>query len=112
MNKTKENRQQQDTTRERTTPKRISANRIYKARIFEMLFSDKKELLGLYNATRKTNYTDPELLEITGGIVRGMSGSPILQNGKIVGAVTHVFIKDPTRGYGIFIENMLEKMKK
>ena len=64
MNKTKENRQQQDTTRERTTPKRISANRIYKARIFEMLFSDKKELLGLYNATRKTNYTDPELLEI------------------------------------------------
>ena len=64
MNKTKENRQQQDMTRERTTPKRISANRIYKARIFEMLFSDKKELLGLYNATRKTNYTDPELLEI------------------------------------------------
>ena len=64
MNKTKENRQQQDTTRERTTPNRISANRIYKARIFEMLFSDKKELLGLYNATRKTNYTDPELLEI------------------------------------------------
>ena len=52
---------------------------------------------------------DPELLEITGGIVRGMSGSPILQNGKIVGAVTHVFVKDPTRGYGIFIENMLEK---
>ena len=59
MNKTKENRQQQDMTRERTTPKRISANRIYKARIFEMLFSDKKELLGLYNATRKTTYTDP-----------------------------------------------------
>ncbi len=52
--------------------------------------------------------TDPELLEITGGIVQGMSGSPILQSGKIIGAVTHVLVKDPTRGYGIFIENMLE----
>ena len=52
--------------------------------------------------------TDPILLEKTGGIVQGMSGSPIIQNGKIIGAVTHVFINDPTRGYGIFIENMLE----
>jgi len=52
--------------------------------------------------------TDPELLAITGGIVQGMSGSPILQNGRIVGAVTHVLVNDPTRGYGIFIENMLE----
>lgn len=52
--------------------------------------------------------TDPELLEKTGGIVQGMSGSPILQNGKLVGAVTHVFVNDPTRGYGIFAENMAE----
>ncbi len=52
--------------------------------------------------------TDPELLELTGGIVQGMSGSPIIQNGCIVGAVTHVFVNDPTKGYGIFIENMLE----
>jgi len=52
--------------------------------------------------------TDEKLLENTGGIVQGMSGSPILQNGRIVGAVTHVFVNDPTRGYGIFIENMLE----
>ena len=52
--------------------------------------------------------TDPELIAKTGGIVQGMSGSPILQNGRIVGAVTHVLINDPTRGYGIFIENMLE----
>ena len=52
--------------------------------------------------------TDPELLEKTGGIVQGMSGSPILQNGQLVGAVTHVFVNDPTRGYGIFAENMLE----
>ncbi|MBQ1208691.1 MAG: SpoIVB peptidase [Lachnospiraceae bacterium] len=52
--------------------------------------------------------TDSELIALTGGIVQGMSGSPILQNGRIVGAVTHVLVNDPTRGYGIFIENMLE----
>ena len=51
--------------------------------------------------------TDPELIRITGGIVQGMSGSPIIQNGKLIGAVTHVCVNDPTRGYGIFIENML-----
>lgn len=50
--------------------------------------------------------TDPELLELSGGIVQGMSGSPIIQNGMLVGAVTHVFVNDPTRGYGIFAENM------
>ena len=53
--------------------------------------------------------TDPELLEITGGIIQGMSGSPILQDGKLIGAVTHVFVQDSTKGYGIFIENMLEE---
>ena len=52
--------------------------------------------------------TDEELLEVTGGIVQGMSGSPIIQDGKLIGAVTHVLVNDPTRGYGIFIENMLE----
>lgn len=51
--------------------------------------------------------TDPELLSLTGGIVQGMSGSPIIQDGKLIGAVTHVFIQDSTKGYGIFIENML-----
>ena len=56
--------------------------------------------------------TDQRLLERTGGIVQGMSGSPILQNGKIVGAVTHVFVNDPTRGYGIFMENMLSGTEK
>ena len=54
--------------------------------------------------------TDPKLLEATGGIVQGMSGSPILQGGKIIGAVTHVLINDPTRGYGIFIEAMLKNI--
>ena len=52
--------------------------------------------------------TDPALLEATGGIVQGMSGSPILQDGRLVGAVTHVLVSDPTRGYGILIENMLD----
>lgn len=53
--------------------------------------------------------TDPALLLQTGGIVQGMSGSPILQDGKIIGAVTHVLVQDPTKGYGIFIENMLQQ---
>ncbi len=51
--------------------------------------------------------TDPELLELTGGVIQGMSGSPIVQDGKLVGAVTHVFVNDPTRGYGIFAETMV-----
>ena len=56
----------------------------------------------------KLHVTDTELINETGGIVQGMSGSPILQNGKIIGAVTHVLVNDPTRGYGIFIEEMLD----
>ena len=55
--------------------------------------------------------TDPKLLKATGGIVQGMSGSPILQNGKLVGAVTHLLLNDPTKGYGILIENMLNAAK-
>ena len=55
----------------------------------------------------KIKVTDPALIAITGGIVRGMSGSPIIQDGKLVGAVTHVLVANPTEGYGIFIENML-----
>lgn len=52
--------------------------------------------------------TDPRLLASTGGIVQGMSGSPIIQDGRLIGAVTHVLVNDPTTGYGIFIENMLD----
>ena len=55
--------------------------------------------------------TDPALLALTGGIVRGMSGSPIIQDGRLVGAVTHVMVSDPTRGYGIFIDSMLRAME-
>ena len=53
--------------------------------------------------------TDVDLLSATGGIVQGMSGSPIVQDGKLVGAITHVFINDPSRGFGISINNMLDK---
>lgn len=56
--------------------------------------------------------TDKTLLEKTGGIVQGMSGSPIVQNGKLIGAVTHVFLNDPTKGYAVFVENMIEDMNK
>lgn len=63
------------------------------------------------NKSFEIHVTDKNLLEKTGGIVQGMSGSPILQNGKLVGAVTHVFIQDSAGGYGIFIENMLESME-
>ena len=55
----------------------------------------------------KIKVTDPALIALTGGIVRGMSGSPIIQDGRLVGAVTHVLVANPTEGYGIFIENML-----
>ena len=54
--------------------------------------------------------TDKTLLTETGGIVQGMSGSPIIQNNKLIGAVTHVLVNDPTRGYGIFAETMLGRM--
>lgn len=68
------------------------------------------EITEIKNGTTKSftvRVTDTELLEKTGGIVQGMSGSPIIQNGKLIGAVTHVMINDPAAGYGIFIENML-----
>lgn len=54
--------------------------------------------------------TDKKLLDLTGGIVQGMSGSPIVQNGKLVGAVTHVFVSDPTKGYGVYSDWMLEQL--
>ena len=72
------------------------------------------EILKIYPEEREDGRnillrgTDPALLAATGGIVQGMSGSPIIQDGKLVGAVTHVLVNDPTRGYGIFIDNMLD----
>ena len=72
------------------------------------------EILKIYPEARTDcrnfliRITDPALLKTTGGIVQGMSGSPIIQDGKLVGAITHVLVNDPTRGYGIFIENMLD----
>lgn len=69
------------------------------SRVFPVGSHDTRDLM--------VKVTDPRLLDTTGGIVQGMSGSPILQNGKLVGAVTHVLINDPTSGYGILAENML-----
>ncbi len=72
------------------------------------------EILKIYAGDREMGrnlllrVTDKALLAATGGIVQGMSGSPIIQNGKLIGAVTHVLVNDPTTGYGIFIENMLD----
>ena len=72
------------------------------------------EILKIYPQTRTDHrnfllrVTDPDLLKTTGGIVQGMSGSPILQDGLLVGAVTHVLVNDPTAGYGIYIQNMLD----
>lgn len=72
------------------------------------------EILKIYKNADETGrnmllkVTDPALLAATGGIVQGMSGSPIIQDGKLIGAVTHVLVNDPTTGYGIFIENMLD----
>ena len=63
---------------------------------------------GNYGRNMLIHITDPALIEATGGIVQGMSGSPIIQDGKLIGAVTHVLVNDPTTGYGIFIENMLD----
>ena len=72
------------------------------------------EILEIDSNAKDTNkcfvlrITDDDLLSRTGGIVQGMSGSPVLQNGKLIGAITHVFVNDPTKGSGIFIENMME----
>lgn len=69
------------------------------------------EIKKVYSSSEGTTVmltvTDPELIALTGGIVQGMSGSPIIQNGRLVGAVTHVFVNDPTSGYGVSIEDML-----
>lgn len=76
----------------------------YEVRILEINTKAKEANKGIL-----LEVTDPELLKVTGGIVQGMSGSPLLQNGKIVGAVTHVLVNNPTKGYAIFIENMLSR---
>lgn len=74
----------------------------YEIQITDIHIGDSHTTKGL-----ELQVTDPDLLSLTGGIIQGMSGSPILQDGKIIGAVTHVFVNDSTRGYGVFIENMM-----
>jgi stage IV sporulation protein B len=77
-----------------------------KPRAFEVLIERCNHGETSPNKNMVLRVTDPELLSLCGGIVQGMSGSPILQQDRLVGAVTHVFVNDPTRGYGIFAENM------
>ena len=74
----------------------------YEIEIVKTYFQNEKD-----NKSMFIRVTDKELLEKTGGIVQGMSGSPILQNGKLVGAVTHVFVSDPTKGYGVYADYMI-----
>lgn len=83
----------------------VSGNKpdYYDIDIVKTVSQNQPEVKGLV-----ISVTDKRLLELTGGIVQGMSGSPIVQNGKLIGAVTHVFVNDPTRGYGVYIEWMLE----
>ena len=84
----------------------LYANLEGRARMYEIEIEDIK-INARDNKSMEIRVTDKKLLKLTGGIVQGMSGSPIIQNDKIIGAVTHVFVDDPTRGYGIFIEEML-----
>lgn len=89
-----------------------------KASIVSYLSGERKEyeieIVGMDYSSSNINkgilfdVTDPQLLELTGGIVQGMSGSPIIQNGKVIGAVTHVFVQDAARGYGVFVEQMMQ----
>ena len=73
-----------------------------------------KEIVNRDQQTKNlvVQVTDPRLLQATGGIVQGMSGCPILQNGKLAGAITHVFTEDPTTGYGIFAQVLWEECKR
>ena len=85
----------------------------------------KKDFLKEYNIEIQKTYlnnnydnksmvikvTDDKLLNKTGGIIQGMSGSPIIQNGKFIGAVTHVLVNDPTVGYGVFADMLIKQMK-
>lgn len=75
----------------------------YEIEIQEIDYADGSKNKGILFSV-----TDERVINATGGIIQGMSGSPIIQDGKLIGAVTHVLVNDPTRGYGIFIENMLE----
>ncbi len=85
----------------------LNGNKIeaFDIEITEVNVQSEKAIKGI-----KYTVTDPRLLEETGGIVQGMSGSPIIQDGKIIGAVTHVLVHDSTLGYGIFIEWMLQEV--
>jgi len=75
----------------------------YDIEIVKTYFNNEKD-----NKSMFIRVTDKELIEKTGGIIQGMSGSPVIQNGKLVGAITHVFVNDPTKGYAVFADYMIE----
>ena len=79
----------------------------YEIRISKVVPSDTDVLKSM-----EIEVTDKRLLNLTNGIIQGMSGSPIIQDGKLIGAVTHVFVDDPTKGYAILMETMIYEMKK
>lgn len=87
-----------------SSQKEITQGELYEIEILKLDYNSSSKNKGMI-----IRITDEKLLEQTNGIVQGMSGSPIIQDGRIIGAVTHVFINDCTKGYGIFIENMLEQ---
>ena len=76
---------------------------------YDILITQVNLWSGEVNKSMTIEVTDPSLLDETGGIIQGMSGSPILKNGKLIGAVTHVFVNNPTKGYGIFAESMINE---
>jgi stage IV sporulation protein B len=94
-----------------TGPAQLLTTISVKPQKYEIMIDKVNHNDGSPNKNMVIRVTDPTLLAKTGGIVQGMSGSPILQNGKLVGAVNHVFVNDPTKGYGIFIENMENTMQ-
>ena len=85
----------------------LYANLEGRARMYEIEIEDIK-INARDNKSMEIRVTDKKLLKLTGGIVQGMSGSPIIQNGMLIGAVTHVFVNSPTKGYGTLAENMID----
>ena len=87
----------------------IKSDVLGKSELYEVEIENINRLDISSDKSMTVKITDQRLLETTGGIVQGMSGSPILQDGKLIGALTHVFVNNPQKGYGIFIDNMLIK---
>lgn len=93
----------------RTEPAQILATIDDQPELFDIEIMDVDLNPRESNKGIRFQVTDANLIRKTGGIIQGLSGAPILQNGKVIGAVTHVLVNDPCKGYGIFIETMIEQ---